>query len=201
MFIAFEGPDKTGKSTSALELDGAHQPTYNITKAQHAENVAFRAGEERLDYLIPTTYDRIDWLTHMVYRLAMPQHEWNDERVRTVFTMPETHLVFKVHHPVTVDLIEDELYDGEARLAPVNEMYTWQAEYLMQMNRFQHFNLFKSISVVEVSASVTGKEFSHRLIKHENAQHGQYYYRRTLERLVLTNMDLLEFLREQDRQL
>lgn len=200
MFIAFEGPDKTGKSTSALELDGARQPVYNITKEKHLENVLHRKGESIADYMIPTSYDRIDWMTHLVYRLAMPHREWNDPRVRTVFAMPETHLVFKVHHAMSVDLIEDELYEGRAQLAPVNEMYLQTAWFLMRMNSLQGFSLFKSISVVEVF-NAPGQEFSQKLRFHENASHRSGYYEKTLERLAPNNIDLLGFLREQDRQL
>jgi len=199
MFIAFEGPDKAGKSTSALELDAAQQPTYNITKAEHAKNVEYRKDQTPSQLMLPTAYDRIDWLTHMVYRLAMPDRDWNDDRPRTVFAMPETHLVLKMHHPDTVALIEDELY-AAGRLVPVNELYFHQITFLADVNMIRNYALFKSVSIMEVINNPQTGEFSQRLVYHDNAQYSGRYID-MLALAVTTNQDLLEFLSEQDARI
>lgn len=193
MFIAFEGPDKTGKSTSAANLASDEVALYNVTKEMHQQQ------RERDEVGTVVTYDRIDWLSHMVYRLAMPDHEWNDARPRTVFTMPDTHLVLKMHHPVGVDLIEDELYEA-GRLAPVNEMYYHQVMFLADMNKLRDYSWFRSISVMEVHNDLSAGTFEQRLVFHENAMYSGSYFE-VLKRSVVTNNDLLEFLYEQDVRL
>ena len=160
MFIAFEGPDKTGKSTSADNLAFDGKGIYNVTKEVHEE---WRRRREMSDQPnLPVTYDRIDWLTHMVYRLALPDYEWNDERVRTVFTMPDTHLVFKLHNVNMVYRVHDELYK-EDQVAVVNDMYWRTARWLTNLNMDKEYALFKSVSVLEVLHPKPG-HFSTRLI-------------------------------------
>lgn len=146
MFIAFEGPDNVGKSTSAAKLAHDGIALYNATKEMHErqrEEVALYA-----DY-VPVTYDRIDWFSHMVYRLALPDHEWNDERPRTVFAMPDTHLVVKIHHPQFAELIEDELYES-GKVAQVNPVYYYFADFFLNLNKRMDYGLFKTVSIVEV---------------------------------------------------
>ena len=101
----------------------------------------------------------------MVYRLAMPNHEWNDDRPRTVFAMPDTHLVVKLHAPETVHAIKDELYDAGSPLVAVNEMYFYQTNFLIEMNKRTNYSLFRSISLVEVYSNFVTKEFSQRWIR------------------------------------
>jgi len=146
MFIAFEGPDNVGKSTTANRLSHNNRAFYNATKQQHEINQAIAQAEG--DDL-PVTYDRIDWFSHMVYRLALPGHEWNDERPRTVFAMPDTHLVVKIHHPQFAELIEDELYES-GKVAVVNPMYWYFGDFFRALNEQQNFALFKSVSIMEV---------------------------------------------------
>ena len=145
MLIAFEGPDKTGKSTSANRLDSLAHAQYNLTKAVYNDAVS---GDHNLPGTVQA-FDRIDWLTHMVYRLAMPGHDWNDDRPRTVFAAPDMHLVFKLHRRELAGQIDDELYQTGA-LTTVNDMYRDVAEGLMQINEKRDFALFKTITVVEV---------------------------------------------------
>ena len=144
MFIAFEGPDNTGKTTSAINLshDGAHQ--YNVTKAMHA--LMRKDIEGQADLVV--TYDRIDWLTHMVYRLALPDRDWNDDRPRTVFSMPDTHLVVKIHHPQLAEFTADEVVDTP--IGKVNPMYYYFADFFMNLNRERGYDMFKSVSIMEV---------------------------------------------------
>jgi hypothetical protein len=190
MLIAFEGPDKTGKSTSATALDWHHQPQYNMTDTN------YRAKQREVqDETLVGTFDRIDWLTHTVYRLAMPEHEWNDARIRTVFSAPDVHLVIKVHEWKAAQGIDDELYEGKGRIVPVNQAYRNWASFLLAMNRAQDYNLFKSISVMEVSNFEQHGEFSQKLVAHDSP--GRTVSTRDLmERLVTSDSDLLDWLRE-----
>lgn len=191
MFIAFEGPDKTGKSTSAAELATDQTAIYNVTKESH------RVYQEMInpepDLVI--TYDRIDWFTHMVYRLAMPEREWNDPRVRTVFAMPDTHLVLKMHNPETVGHIEDELYEA-GRLGPVNEMYYYQVSHLMNLNNHLQYSLFRSITIMEVTSDENG--FRQRVADHDSAP---FSFGSALVAGVDTNERLLGFLRYVDQHI
>lgn len=196
MFIAFEGPDKAGKSTSATELDMSGVALYNATKHMHEQVVKDWEEAGKQDTVI--CYDRIDWLTHMVYRLAMHGRDWNDDRPRTVFAMPDTHLVLKLHDPDNVLNIEDELYEGQGRLEPVNRLYYHLVDsFLSPMNHLWGYPWFKSISIVEVRNDVAKGEFSQRLMYHENAEYSGTF-QDVLSMSVTSNSDLLEFLREQD---
>lgn len=159
MFIAFEGPDNVGKSTSAANLAHDTIAVYNATKANHA----IQQDLLRLEPGLVVTYDRIDWFSHMVYRLALPDHEWNDERPRTVFAMPDTHLVVKIHHPQLAELIQDELY-ATGKVAQVNPVYYYFADFFMALNRERNYSLFKTISIVEVLNNPTQGTFTQRLI-------------------------------------
>jgi len=188
MFIAFEGPDEVGKSSSAKALDAAGQPDYNATKTMHAENVAAFQGER----LMPHTYDRIDWLTHMVYRLALPDRDWNDDRPRTVFAMPDTHLVLKMHHPERAAQIEahGEGYEP-GRLANVNALYFHQIDFLTRLNRTNGYNLFKSVSIIEVWNDQTAGVFEQRMIACDSPA---FEFGSIGERLVHDDETLLDFL-------
>lgn len=143
MFIAFEGPDKTGKSTSANELSTEGESIYNATKEKHATLQAMDLSNSVV------TYDRIDWFSHMVYRLALPEHEWNDERPRTVFAMPDTHLVIKHHHPQFASDVEDELYEL-GTVSRASSMYKQIGEQFLQLNFWRNFALFKTVSLLEI---------------------------------------------------
>lgn len=165
-YLAFEGPDKTGKSTDCNTIGTA--AFYNATKQLHEENHHKYKNKVGI-----VCYDRIDWLTHMVYRLAMPDHEWNDERVRTVFAMPDTHLIIKVHSVSTVGLIQDEL--GYASLAEVNDGYCSMYEYLTEMNSRQNNNLFASISLVEVTHNQKTKSF-HEVLLESSLKDDKVFY-------------------------
>lgn len=160
MLIAFEGPDNVGKSTSATTLS-AMPPIYNATKENHAA-AQLLVGAEKGTI---ECFDRIDWLTHMVYRLALPDHEWNDARVRTVFAMPDTHLVIKVHHESTVP--QDDTEEGYAAGKPhrVNSMYRHYAHFLMSANELMDFALFKTISLVKVYNNLGTGEYMQRLME------------------------------------
>lgn len=163
MIIAFEGPDKAGKSTSATALDHKHEPHYNMTKASHA---LCKLAEEREAGLVHT-FDRIDWMTHMVYRLALPGYEWNDERPRTVFAAPDTHLVFKVHAPAMAARIDDELYKGD-KVQQVNSLYWHYAEHMIELNENRDFSLFKTVTILEVFNDPQEGTFSQRIVDYSS---------------------------------
>lgn len=198
MLIAFEGPDNVGKSTSATALSSYDQPIYNATKANYAEALADHQTMT-LDGVI--TFDRVDWFTHMVYRLAYPQRDWNDDRPRTVFAMPDTHFVLKMHHPVMVDLIED-IGDGieKGKLVAANEMYYYQFDFLMGLNRLKGYALFKTMSIIEVQSDPRDGSFSQKLVAFDSPTNG-WSRDMLLHRLVDSDQSLLEFLREEDRKL
>lgn len=147
MLIAFEGPDKAGKSTAAEELSYSGLSTYNMTVDSYKRHLDILKDEPTITHC----YDRIDWFTHMVYRLALPGYEWNDERPRTVFTAPELNLVFKLHKPGTL-AVKDELYEDD-QLAKVNEMYYSMLSWLSDLNAELGFSLFKTVSLMEVDTS------------------------------------------------
>lgn len=147
MLIVFEGPDKTGKSTAAAELSYSKIPTYNMTLENYKRHLHILKDEPTITHC----YDRIDWFTHMVYRLALPGYEWNDERPRTVFAAPEAHLVFKLHKPGTLT-VKDELYEDE-QLAAVNDMYYHMLSWLSDLNADLGFTLFKTVSLMQVDRS------------------------------------------------
>lgn len=172
MFIAFEGPDEVGKSTSAAALDAAAQPDYNATREMHLANIAEFEG----DVLVPHTYDRIDWLTHMVYRLAMPERTWDDDRPRTVFAMPDTHLVLKMHHPERAKEIE-AVGEGylPGRIQDVNFLYYHQIDFLTRLNQAKDYRLFKSVSIVEVWNDQANGIFEQRLVSFNSAAFANYH--------------------------
>lgn len=193
MFIAFEGPDNTGKSTAARELDCAGQPDYQATKAMHAQNVADRQQGWPESRLMPHTYDRIDWFSHMVYRLALPDRDWNDDRPRTVFAMPDTHLVIRLHRPDMANFTADEVVDTP--IARVNPLYYYFADYFMGLNRVRNYELFKSISIIEVVNDEEAGTYSQRLVALDApgiASSGQAEI--ALNRLVDSNDSLLALL-------
>lgn len=154
MFIAFEGPDNAGKSTSARNLDYLGEPTYNATKRLHEGWQNQDLGE------VVHTYDRIDWFSHMVYRLALPDRDWNDDRPRTVFAMPDTHLVVKLHRPDLADFTADEVVDTP--IANVNMLYYYFADFFARLNSQQNYSLFKTVSIIQVVN--TPDEFSQSLV-------------------------------------
>lgn len=181
MLIAFEGPDKTGKSTSAAALD-PETHSYNLTKKLY-EDALFSPSSA------VHTFDRIDWLTHLVYRLALPKFEWNDERPRTVFTAPDLHLVIKLHSTDTVAHIDDELYK-RGTLKTVNEMYGYFANFLMGLNRTRDYALFRTISIMQVTND--RGEFSQKLVDFDSPT---FTFGTVASRLVKTDADLVNLLR------
>lgn len=145
MIIAFEGPDKVGKSTTADTLSSIGESVYNLTEAEYRDIQGIEGTVE--------TVDRVSWITHMVYRLALPHFEWDSHTEGyPVFSMPDTHLVFKTHD-VTFSYLDkvpaDVLYTSQES-KDINKFYHIYAGQLMRMNEMLNFSLFKSISLVEV---------------------------------------------------
>lgn len=194
MFIAFEGPDNVGKSTSASALSHEGVAVYNATKEKHK---VMQSGHLAAPEL-PITYDRIDWFTHMVYRLALPDREWSDNRVRTVFAMPDTHLVVKLHRPDTADFTADEVVDTPIK--DVNQAYYMGVDFLGKMNYAQGYNLFKSITVMEVVNN--GGEYQQHIVHHDNPADDPFSPdRHSLWRLIDSDEALLEFLRNVEHRI
>ena len=207
MFIAFEGPDNVGKSTSAAVLDMAGQPDYNMTKEGHARNVADwrEAGEQ----LMVKTYDRIDWFSHMVYRLALPHKEWNDARPRTVFAMPDTHLVVKLHRPDTADFTvaaDDESAATDTRTRGVetpvdivNSTYFYFADFFTGLNEERDYALFKTVSLIEV-VNTKGEPYLQRLASFSSPVTDWGWVERVYGNRHITDMELLDLLSHEDAQ-
>lgn len=189
MLIAFEGPDKAGKSTSACNLSSS-LPIYNATKENYTETLQEMQGESG----VVQCFDRIDWLTHMAYRLALPGHEWNDPRVRTVFAMPNTHLVFKLHERSLAGGIADELYKI-GTLATVNDTYVHLARFILDLNEQRDWALFKTVTILEVRNE--GDEFSSRLVYFSSPV---FKYIEVAKNTVRDDQTLLELLQYEDSQ-
>ena len=190
MLIAFEGPDKTGKSTSATKLTYSNLPTYNMTLDNYKRYRDLLKDEATITHC----FDRIDWFTHMVYRLALPGYEWNDERPRTVFVAGDVHLVFKLHKPGTIS-VKDSLYEDD-QLSKVNDMYYQWAKWLVDLNEYVNFSLFKTISIMQVD---TSNGFDQELVlcsspnkRYTKADLGGYYH---------SNDDLHKFLQLEDNRI
>jgi len=165
MLIAFEGPDETGKTTSATNLSYNGQPVYNANVDNYKAVKADLANEPE----VVQTFDRIDWLTHLIYRITLPEFEWNDARVRTVFGMPDVHLVLKTHalnvecNVVSrVEAIGEGYEEGD--LDKVTQSYFYLMDYITGMNHRRDFNLFKTVSVMEVHNDPETKEYRQRLV-------------------------------------
>lgn len=197
MLIAFEGPDEVGKSTSAAALTSFVKPVYNATKKNHA--VAAEAVRNS-ETSIVQTFDRIDWLSHMVYRLALPGHDWNDDRPRTVFAMPDTHLVLKMHTPGSIIEAPDEPGYDPAKVAAANEMYFYQVDFLMRLNRLKEYSLFKTVSIIEVDNDQKAGTFSQQLVAFDSPTNG-WNHEMLLARTVNSDNDLLRFLSEEDSKI
>lgn len=206
MFIAFEGPDNVGKSTSAQQLDIAGQPDYNMTKAGHAQDVAdWEEAGSQPDAV--HCYDRIDWFSHMVYRLALPHKDWNDDRPRTVFAMPDTHLVVKLHHPeladFTVPADEESAATAnrtrgvETPVALVNSTYFYFADFFTGLNEERGFALFKTVTLIEVENTAEG--YQQRVANFSSPVTPWTWVEGRYDK-HLTNEDLLELLRYDDAQ-
>jgi len=162
MLVAFEGADNTGKSTSAIDLSSSDMAIYNATVDNYPEAQQLVEGSRNLTQC----FDRIDWFSHMVYRLALPGTNWADDRQRTVFAMPDTHLVIKLHRPDLANFVADEVV--HTPIARVNPMYAHFAEFFIDLNTSRDYELFKSISVVEVSNDPVSGVFSQRLVQHSS---------------------------------
>lgn len=186
MLIAFEGPDNTGKSHSAQQLS-AFPPIYNATKENHAAAQLIVGAQKGLVHC----FDRIDWMTHMAYRLALPDHEWNDPRVRTVFAMPDTHLVFKLHHVGMVPSRDDEEGYKEGVPRSVNDMYIHLSRVFMILNEARDYSLFKTITIMEVINDPSDGSFSQRIVDFSSPI---YPWGSVGTRLVHDDASLLEFL-------
>ncbi|QZD98634.1 thymidylate kinase [Microbacterium phage Jemerald] len=196
MLIAFEGPDEVGKSTSAKALTSFDSPIYNATKTNHRLAQQAIGGAHDL----VQTFDRIDWLSHMVYRLALPAHEWNDDRPRTVFAMPDTHLVLKMHRPGSIIEAADEPGYSPDKVAAANEMYYYQIDFLMNLNRVKDYSLFKTVSIIEVTNDQKNGTFSQHLVAFDSPTNG-WSRDVLLHRLVDSDLSLLDFLRGEDARI
>lgn len=127
MLIAFEGPDQEGAQLAADKLSGGHaipnatEETYRTAQ----ENALANKG-------IVQCFTGISWFTHLACALALPK---SGQEPQTVFTMPDTHLVFKLN-----------------RLKPdasINQVYTNLAHTFMALNESRHYDLFKTITIME----------------------------------------------------
>lgn len=194
MIIAFEGPDNTGKTTDAAALHHTSTAPYNMAKDSHADALALHASTPGL----VTAFDRIDWFTHMAYRLALPEKEWNDARVRTVFAAPDTHLVFKLHSPQTVPSKDSEEGYNDGDPARVNDMYFNLSQMFMSLNEAQGYSLFKTITLMEVISDPKDGSFSQRVIDFSSPASS---WGSMSNKLVTDSASLLEMLQYEDQRI
>lgn len=199
MFIAFEGPDETGKTTSATNLSHDHKPIYNATKENHSAAQAEYSTEQDL----VVTFDRIDWLTHLMYRLSMPDREWNDARVRTVFAMPDTHLVLKTHRLTPegqlasrVEAVGEGYEPGD--LDTVTQTYYYTMDNIAGLNHMRDYNLFKTVSIMEVYNDPKTGLFEQNLVLFSAPG---FPWGSAYEPLVKDDETLLELLRYADQHI
>lgn len=193
MIIAFEGPDNTGKSTSATNIGHlVGEQAYNMTKENHAKVADLLSREKGLVH----AFDRIDWLTHMAYRLALPDHEWNDARVRTVFAAPDTHLVFKLHSLGSAENMQDELY-ANGKLTSVNDMYHHLAQMISGLNEVRGFSLFKTVTIMEVLNTPADGTFQQRVVDFSSPVNP---WGSVAQKLVKDDETLLELLHYEDQR-
>jgi len=193
MLIAFEGPDNVGKSTSAMNLTHDGRSIYNATIANYHEARQDLIDSQETDLVV--CFDRIDWFSHMVYRLALPGREWNDVRPRTVFAMPDTHLVVKLHHPDLANFTADEIVDTP--IAQVNPMYRDQAEFLAAINKSRGYNLFKTVSIIEVLHDQQTGSYSQHLVMFDSPV---FQWGAAAARMVDSDERLLELLQYDEQQ-
>lgn len=193
MIIAFEGPDNTGKSTSASNIGHlVGEEAYNMTKENHSKVSQLMQQERGLVH----AFDRIDWLTHMAYRLALPAYEWNDARVRTVFAAPDTHLVFKLHSAGHAENVQDELYD-DGKLTSVNDMYHHLSAMISGLNEVRGWSLFKTVTIMEVEHVPEDNLFRQRVVDFSSPVNP---WGSVAQRLVKDDETLLELLHYEDQR-
>jgi len=193
MLIAFDGPDNVGKSTSAKNLTHDGRSIYNATKANYEEARQDLIDSQETDLVV--CFDRIDWFSHMVYRLALPDREWNDERPRTVFAMPDTHLVIKLHHPDLADFTADEVVDTP--ISRVNPVYRHFAEFLTALNKEREYSLFKTVSIMEVLHDQKTGSYAQRMVLFDSPV---FQWGTVAARMVDSNEKLLELLQYDEQQ-
>lgn len=146
MLIAFEGPDNVGKSYAADKL-GAGWVTYRADE----DSYLAAARQDTLELGIVQCFDRVGWITDLVYRLALPDREWpGTPHTYSHFAMPDAHLVFKLYR---LGLVPADGYEegySHDEILRVNEIYHRVARFLARINEEQDYKLFKTISVLQV---------------------------------------------------
>lgn len=144
MLVVFEGPDKTGKSTSARELASGVEPVYGLTR-----DIYERALSE-VDTSAIATFDRLEWITQYAYRLTMPYRDWAGTTPQFPFPLPKAHLIIKCHTRQSAAQVRDEFGYPALEMQRLNLLYRVLAESLLDLNRSVCFSLFKSVSLVSV---------------------------------------------------
>lgn len=193
MIVAIEGADKTGKSTLAasLAIDGSVR--YNCTK-EHYDIMKDKMSNS--DEIL--VYDRVDWLTHMVYRLALPGYEWNDPRVRTVFTMPDAHLIIKIHTNRSASIARDELYNDPMSIHNINEMYKLVIESIERHIETMLVPPVRSLTVIGVDSDPEINRFTQSIVMFYSSAERLWLSSATLH--DCTNEDIKKLLLAEERK-
>lgn len=144
MLIAFEGPDHVGRLEAADRLSGG-QAVPKLTRSYYRD--ALQVAEANKG--IVQCFDGIGWLSHLVHRLALADGPGQEADAHTVFTMAETHLVFKLFRRGEEPGIEEAEAHKLGDPSVVNQVYTSFAHTLMALNESQDFALFKSVTIAE----------------------------------------------------
>lgn len=175
MLIAFEGPDNLGKTYAAEKLSGG-----NVINYVEPESYKFAQQTEATEKGLVQCFDGVSWISHAAYHLAMPRTHCGDP-AQIVFPMPDTHLVFKVHE------------GDQVALARINTTYVHQAKHLMALNEALEYSLFKTISIIGVSAvDVHSGLRKQAILEFSSPLHP--WFGSTSTRLVTDDMSLLDLL-------
>lgn len=145
MLIAFEGPDHEGRSAAAQRLSGG-QAVPKLTRSYYQD--ALRVARDNKG--IVQCFDGIGWLSSLVHRLAEPNGpDVVEADPQTVFTMADTHLVFKLFRRGEEPGSEEAEAHKLGGPAVVNQVYTSFAHTFMALNEARDFALFKSVTIAE----------------------------------------------------
>lgn len=191
MLIAFEGADNVGRSSAADKLSGGHAIKY-------ADKESYEEAQElaKTTKGITQCFDRIGWLSHLVYSMALPEFQEQYLPKFGVFAMPDVHLVFKIYKPGYEPMLEPG--DGLESDTPaiVNQTYRSFAHTFMALNEARGYSLFKTVSIMEVFTEPLSGAVQQKLVEYSTPLHPWWGTRQT--QLVRDELGLYDLLLTED---
>ena len=186
MLIAFEGPYRKGTATAADRLSGGNTAEL-VTDAQHQVY-------QQHDLDNPGTvqcFDRIGWFSHLAHSLCITDEtSAGPSALHSVFTMPDTHLVFKLYR-------RGEESPNDAGL---NQVYTSLAHTFMAMNEARDFSLFKTVTITETYTDPLDGTERMEVMEFSSPLQNPWWLT-TKARLVQDDLGLFDMLSVEDAQL